>query len=260
MGAGQIEIINAPDMQIPVRREPTAETYLALEPPDALPYVVVPLESPIEDVVAFIQPRLATLNVLRAEMLKHYKKTRSVKCRFRTGDVAYLLGRPFMLRSNPLSSGRKTDRAKRTLASLQTSMNSEFSVIDLYVAQAGNYDQGKSAFMGFAKRVFSVNIKSLLSQCMGRVFPDVVAPTNVNCRPMRGAWVSIDRERDVAWFSESLIPYPPHAVVYAFLTEAIKHYAPEADEATYRELIERGVPNWQEMKALLADQNSRYAL
>ena len=260
MEIGQIEVINFPDLQVPIRREPTAETYLALEPPEALPYVVAPNTAPIEEIVAFVQQRLDALHSLRAEMLKHYQKSKSLKCRFKTGDVAYLLGRPFMLRSNPLSSSRKIDKATRSMTSMQATMYSEFSVINLFVAQAGNYDQGRTAFMSYAKKVFSINIKSLLTQCVARVFPDVAVPSKVNSRPMRNTWVSFDEERDVVWFSESLIPYPPHAVVYAYLHEAITRYAPDASEEQYRELVEKGVPNWLEMKALLADPNNRYAL
>jgi len=260
MEDGQIEVINFPGLQVPIRREPSAETYLALEPPDALPYVVAPKTAPIEEVVAFVQQRLEALHSLRAEMLKHYQKSKSLKCRFKTGDVAHLLGRPFMLRSNPLNTSKKTVKAARTLTNIQAAMYSEFSVINLFVAQAGNYDQGKAAFMSYAQKVFSINIKSLLTQCMERVFPGVTVPSKVNSRPMRNAWVVIDEERDVVWFSENLIPYPPHAVVYAYLNEAIARYAPDANEGQYQELMVKGVPNWQEMKALLADPNNRYAL
>jgi len=260
MEAGQIEVINFPNLQVPIRREPSGETYLALEPPHALPYVVAPKTAPVEDVVGFVQQRLDALHSLRAEMLKHYQKSKSLKCRFKTGDVAHLLGRPFMLRSNPLNTSKKAGKATRALTSIQATMYSEFSVINLFVAQAGNYDQGRAAFMSYAKKVFSINIKSLLTQCMERVFPEVTVTSKVNCRPMRNSWVAIDEDHDVVWFSESLIPYPPHAVVYAYLNEAIARYAPDASEEQYRELIEKGVPNWQEMKALLADPNNRYAL
>ena len=260
MDVGGIEIINFPDMQIPVRREPTNEIYLALEPPEALPYVVAPFEMPIGEVVAFIQQHADALHELRAEMIKHFKKTKSLRCRFRTGDVAYLLGRPFMLRCYPLSSTKKATKATRTRTSLTATMNRDISVIDLYVAQVGNYDQGRAAFMSYAQIIFSNNIKSLLQQCMERVFPGVAVPANVRSRPMRDSWVRIDEDRDTVWFSVSLIPFPAHAVVYTFLNEAVKLYAPQADEDERVELIARGVPNWQEIKALLANPDSRFVL
>ena len=256
----QIEVINIDDLQVVIRREPSAETYLALEPPDALPYVVASKTASVEEIAAFVHQRLDALHSLRREMLKHYQKSKSLKCRFKTGDVAYLLGRPFMLRSNPLGTSVKASKASRSLTNIQAAMYSDFSVINLFVAQAGSYDQGRAAFMSYAQKVFSINIKSLLAQCMERVFPGIAVPTRINSRPMRNAWVVIDEERDVVWFSENLIPYPPHAVVYAYLNEAIARYAPEADEKQFWALMEKGVPNWREMKALLADPNNRYAL
>ena len=260
MEPGQIEVVNISNLQVPVRRERNSETYLALQPPEASPYMVAPIEMPIEEVVEFIQQRLELLHELRFDMLKHFKKTQSLKCHFRTGDVVYLLGRPFMLRVYPLSSARSSKRGTRTRANVKATVRRDYSVIDLFVAQVGNYDQGRMAFFSFAQPVFAYNIKSLLEQCMGRVLPDVTLPTKVNCRPMRDAWIRINEAQDTVWFSESLIPYPPNAVVYAFLVEALKYYARDASDAERQELVEKGVPNWQDMKTLLADPNNRFAL
>jgi len=258
----QIEIIHFNDygIEVPIRRDPTNETYLALQPPEALPYVVAPRETETAAVVEFVQQRLATLLELREDMLKHYKKTKSLKCHFKTGDVAYLIGRPFMLRVNPLSSGKKTKEATRTRIKVRATMHSDFSLIDLNVAQTNDYDQGRAAFFSYAKPVFARNIQSLLKQCMARVFPEQPVPEKVESRPMREAWVRFNEEQGVVWFSESLIPYPADAIVYTYLVEAIKRFAPEADEEERQGLLEKGVPNWQEMKALLADANNRYAL
>jgi hypothetical protein len=193
-------------------------------------------------------------------MLKHFAKTKSLKCRFRTGDVAYLLGRPFMLRVNPLFASKKTTKGTRTRANVKASMHSDFSVIDLFVPHVGNYDHGRTSFMSLAHPIFAQNIPSLLKQSMTRVFPEVAAITQVKYRPMRDTWVNIDEAHGIVWFSDSLIPYPANAVVYAYLVEAIKHYASEADDQERQALLAKGVPNWQEMKALLADPNNRYEL
>ena len=260
MDENRIEVINFPDVKVSVLRESSSETYLALQPPDALPYVVAPVGADINDIVAFVHQRLDALSDLRADMLKHFKKTKSLKCHFRTGDVACLLGRPFMLRVYPLFSAKKAKTSSRSRANVQAVMRSEYSVIDLHVAQVGDYDQGRAAFMSYAQPVFLRNIESLLGQCMERVFPEAAVPAKVKCRPMRDAWVRINEAQDTVWFSENLIPYPALAVVYAYLAEAVKYLAPEADEEGRRALIETGVPNWREMKALLADPHNRYAL
>ncbi|MCL1880440.1 MAG: DUF45 domain-containing protein [Actinomycetia bacterium] len=258
--AGQMAVIHFPDLDVPVHRGLTPETYLVLQPPEGLPYVVVPQGMAIEQAVAFVQQRLGVLLELQTDMIKHFRKTKSLKCRFRTGDVAYLLGRPFMLRSNPLSSAKKAKKGTRSRANVQATMRSEFSVIDLHVPQSGSYDQGRIAFMSFAGNVFSRNIQGLIEQCMARVFPEITPPNHVKCRPMHDDWVRFDQERNMVWFSEKLIPYPVNAIVYAYLVEAIKRFAPAVDGQKRQELLEAGVPDWQEMRTLLADPHNRYAL
>jgi hypothetical protein len=260
MSQGQ-EVIEFSDLKVPIVRGPSDEIYVALEPPEALPYVVAPLSVSADEVARFVQERLETLKELRADMLKHFSKTNSSKCHFKTGDVAHLIGRPFMLRVYPLSAGgRKTRKPTRGLANLNARLYTDLSLIDLFVSQVGNYEQGRTAYFSYAQPIFARNIKSLLEQCMKRVFPEVVFSPTVRARPMRDAWVRIDDAHGVVWFSESLIPYPSHAVVYAYLVEAIKKFAPDATDDQRHELLEKGVPNWQEMKALLADPNNKYAL
>jgi len=259
----QIEVIefhgDYEGLKIPVRRGPSHETYVALQPPEAIPYVVAPFAMPIDEIVAFVQQRLDVIQELRHEMLKNFKKSKSLKCRFRSGDVIHLLGRPFMLRIGAASTTKRMKKVARGRANVKASIHSDVSVILLELVQSGNYDQGRLAFLSFAKPVFSRNIKSLIEQCMQRVFPDEHVPEIVNSRPMRDSWVRIDDEKDTVWFSESLIPYPPHAVVYAYLVEIIKRIAPNATDDERIALLAKGVPNWQDMKALLANPNNPFA-
>ncbi|MCL2750116.1 MAG: M48 family metallopeptidase [Coriobacteriia bacterium] len=261
--AQQLEVIEFhgeySDIKVLVRRSASGEIYLALQPPEAMPYVVAPFGMPINDVAAFVQARLDVIRELRHEMLKSFKKSKSLKCRFRSGDVVHLLGRPFMLRVYSPSTTRTMKKSSRGRANVKASVQQDVSVILLELIQAGNYDQGRLAFLSFAKPVFSRNITSLLQQCMQRVFPEAHVPETVNSRPMHNTWVRIDDEKDTVWFSESLIPYPPHAVVYAYLVEIIKRLAPDATEEEHAELLAKGVPNWRDMKALLADPNNPFA-
>jgi len=261
--AQQLEVIEFhgeySDIKVLVRRSASNEIYLALQPPEAMPYVVAPFGMPINDVAAFVQARLEVIRELRHEMLKSFKKSKSLKCRFRSGDVVHLLGRPFMLRVYSPSTTRTMKKSSRGRANVKASVQQDVSVILLEVIQTGNYDQGRLAFLSFAKPVFSRNIKSLLQQCMQRVFPEAHVPETVNSRPMRDTWVRIDDEKDTVWFSESLIPYPPHAVVYAYLVEIIKRLATDATEEEHYELLTKGVPNWRDMKALLADPHNPFA-
>jgi len=260
----QIEVIEFhgeyQGIKVPIQRGNSPDIYLALQPPEALPYAVAPFGMPVDEVATFLQQRLDVIQDLREEMLKNFKKSKSLKCRFRTGDVVHLLGRPFMLRVNSYSTSRRMKKSSRGRFNVRASIQSDVSVMLLEVMQTGNYDQGRLAFLSFAKPIFAHNIKSLLLQSMQRVFPEAHVPTTVNSRPMRDTWVRIDDEKDTVWFSESLIPYPPHAVVYAYLVEIIKRLAPDASTEERNELLSKGVINWQEMKALLADPNNPYAI
>ncbi|MDR2035118.1 MAG: DUF45 domain-containing protein [Coriobacteriales bacterium] len=247
-------------IRVMVHRAPSQEIYLALEPPEAMPYVVAPFEMAPDEVANFVGMRLEVISELRAEMLKRFKKTASLKCRFRPGDVVYLLGRPFMVRVNVFAATRSMKKSARGRANVKASIQSDVSVILIELIQKGNYDQGRLAFLSFAKPVFARNIASLIQQCMHRVFPEAHVPSTVKCRPMRDAWVRIDDEKDTVWFSESLIGYPPNAVVYAFLVEIIKRVAADANEEERHALLTKGVPNWQGIKALLADPHNRYNL
>lgn len=254
------ETLEMDELKMAIRRQPTHETYVALQPPDAVPYIVAPLDQSIEDIVAFVRHWIEPIREMRTDMLKRFEKSKSLKCRFKTGDVVYLLGRPFMLRVYPLSSSKRQKKSVRGRVNVKATLRAEISVIDLFVMKTGDYDQGRLAFLAFAKPVFARNATSLLSQCMQRVFPEEHVPETVNCRPMRDTWVKIDKERDIVWFSESLIPYPADCLVYAYLVEEIKSIRPEATEEERHELLTRGVPNWPQLKAILADQNSIFSL
>ena len=253
------ESISFQDITVAIRRFPSHETFIAIEPPDAIPYVTVPLDAKPEEIVAFVNHYADDIRELREDMLKHFEKTKSLKCRFQTGDVAYLYGRPFMLRVYPVAKTSGKRVAARGRANVGAVLRHELSVIDLFLIKIGDYDQGRAAFMSLAKPIFERNAASLVDQCMARVFPNTPIPKSVKSRPLRNDWVNIDTVKSAIWISEALVPYPPECIVYAFLAEAIKVYAPEASETERQLLLETGLPNWQELRALLTASNSLYS-
>lgn len=255
-GFGTIEFEG---LQIPVYKEPMQEFFLALQPPDAMPYMIVPPDTTPEDVVRFVTERQDAIRELRVDMIKRFQKNKSLKCRYRTGDVAYLFGRPFMLRVFPEASTNKKPKGIRVRSNVRATMRSDLSVIDLFLPNAGNYDQGKAAFLSYAKPIFLQNVTSLVQQSTSRLFPDQPAPRSVKVRPLRDSWVHIDEKKDVVWFSENLIPYPPDCVVYAYLAELIKLRAPEAKPQEVNDLLDVGVPGWQQLREILADPSSPYS-
>jgi len=255
----KVEAIQFDNLDVIVYRQTVDELYIALQPPNALPYIVAPANKTADEIVVFVKQWLELIRELRVEMLKRFEKSKSLKCHYQTGDVAFLFGRPFMLRTYPLTPKSGKKKASRGLANLQATIRHEISVIDLYLHQPGSYDQGRMAFLSLAKPIFSQNVSSLVRQCMERVFPEARIPTKIKIRPLRGAWIQIDKAKDTVWISENLIPYPPECVVYVYLQEMIGILEPEADEEARSNLLAKGLPNWQELKTLLADTNSKYS-
>lgn len=255
----KLENLEFDGLKVPIRRQPTHETYIAFQPPNALPYVVAPLDKEPKEIVEFVQNRIVLIRELRQEMLKRFEKSQSMRCRYHTGDVAYLFGRPFMLRVQPLSKLKGKNKSGRGRMTIKTTTQSDVSVINLFIVKPGNYDQGQAAFLSYAKPLLERNVQGLVPQCMARAFPQKQIPRTIKSRPMRNAWVSFDENTNTVWFSERLIPYPPDAIAYAFLVEIMKFLAPDATEEERVEILDRGVPHWKRMKDLLADSDSVYA-
>lgn len=257
--ADTVEIIEFDNLKVTIRRQSTHELFIALQPPDALPYIVAPLDKKPDEIVDFVKHWIEVIRELRTEMLKRFEKSKSLKCHYQTGDVAFLFGRPFMLRVYPIASTKKHKQGMRGRANVNAAVRPEISVIDLFLLKEGDYDQGRAAFLALAKPIFSRNVVSLIHQCMELVFPGSPVPVNIKIRPLRSGWVQVDRGRDTVWVSEGLIPYPPECTVYAFLNEMIKVRVPEASEEERHELFDKGLPNWKQLKDILADPNSRYS-
>ena len=259
MAENTTEAVEFDNLRVLIRRQSAQELYIALQPPDAAPYIVAPQETKPEEIVAFVQHWIEVIRELRSDMLKRFEKSKSLKCHYQTGDVAFLFGRPFMLRVNPIASTKTKAKAMRGRTNVQATIRPEISVIDLFLRKVNDYDQGRLAFLALAKPIFSRNVISLVNQCMERVFPEARIPQRINVRPLRGEWIHLDQTKDTVWVSENLIPYPPECVVYVYLQEMIDILVPEADEAARHELLDKGLPHWRDLKTLLTDPNNIYS-
>jgi len=258
-GETRSEAVEFDNLKVAVRRQNTQELYIALQPPDAQPYIVAPMEAKPDQIVAFVQHWLPVIRELRQEMLKRFEKSKSLKCHYQTGDVAFLFGRPFMLRVNPIAANKSKAKAMRGRTNVQATIRPEVSVIDLFLRKTGDFDQGRVAFLALAKPIFSRNVISLVHQCMERVFPEASIPKNINIRPLRGEWIHLDQTKDTVWVSENLIPYPPECVVYVYLQQMIDIQAPNATEEERTQLLDKGLPNWRDLKHLLTDPNNVFS-
>ena len=265
----KIEQVHFDGLDVRVFRGPSPDLFIAFEPPDAKPYISASFKTTPDEIVAFVNERLTSIRGIRADMLKHFSKTKSLECRFQTGDVAYLFGRPFMIRVYPEASGRTLRHAARGRANTTATAYTDISLVNIFVIQVGSYDQRRFTFMKWASGVFAKNAQSIVDQASSMAGITDKVPGKVQTRPMRGRLVKIDPVRHVVWMSEDLLAFPPVCVGYAFMNEMARELAPLAgDGATPEEreqaraahdaFVEKGCPSWRRAKELLDAESSPY--
>ena len=206
------------EVQVPIYRAGMPEVFVALQPPTAQPYIMAARDMPPQQIVDFFVPHVQQVEELRADMLKRFAKTDSEKCRYMTGDVAYVMGRPFQLRVYPLGNANMK-KAARGRATAKFSIDAAISLITLYVVHPRNYDEAKLAFNSYAEGVILRNATGLVSDFMGILAPGAKPPV-VRMRAMRDRWTS--DEAGALWLSTDLIPYPPDCLVYPIWRELEK--------------------------------------
>lgn len=204
------EQVNFDGLHAPIFRIDRNDIYMALQPPDASPYVVANREMDSEFIIKFIQDRVPLIRELRADMLKRFEKSPSMECRYQTGDVAYLFGRPFMLRVSTLGKS-KMKAGMHGRVNVNATMHNDVSLINLYVMQLGSYDQRRQAFNAWADGVFLQNARSVTDGCARAANITAAVPATVRTRDMPSAWCQMDAAHGVTWMSKRLAPYPWNA-------------------------------------------------
>jgi hypothetical protein len=253
------EQVNFDDQHAPIYRIDRNDLYIALQPPDAAPYVVAGRDMEADFIVKFIQDRVPLLRELRADMLKRYEKSPSLECRYQTGDVAYLFGRPFMLRVSTLGKS-KMKAGMHGRVNVNATMHNDVSLINLYVMQMGSYDQRRAAYTAWADGVFLMNARSITEGCARTANITATAPATVRTRDMPSSWCQMDVDHGITWMSRRLAPYPPECIAYAFMAAAARTLLPaDATEAQRHALIEAGCPTWEHAQATLNDKTSPFA-
>lgn len=250
------ESITCNGVDIPIVRAGMPDLFLALKPPAAEPYIMAPREAQPQQIVDFFAAHAAQLDELREDMLKRYRKSPTRKCRYQTGDVAYVLGRPFQLRVYPLAQKKGAmKQGARMRTTSKFSLDPDISLLTLYVVHSKNYDEAKLAFNGYAENVLLRNAQKLAADFAAVLTPGKAAPP-VRMRAMRGRWSS--GEAGALWLSTDLIPYPPDCLVYAIWRELEKGSGlPEEQREAH---LERILPGWREAARLLADRPEPYSL
>ena len=244
-------------MTVPVVRESCAEAYIALRPQTADPYIVAPRNMDAADVAEFFAEHADRLDPLREKMLKRLEKTKSDRCTFQTGDVAYVMGRPFMIAVQPLGSQtQRTRSGNRGRTTVKYSVDTDGSLLTLLVAKAGDYSQRRMAFMSFANAVVAKNAAGMVDVCRQRIMPDAAdKPWSVRMRDMSGRFASL--QGSALWLSHDIVPYPVDCLVYVIWRELMPHATIAPEEA--RRHLEAVLPGWERAARLLAERAKPYS-
>lgn len=242
------------DTVVPVLRENCREIYAALEPPAATPYIVAPHGAQIQSIVDFFVPLIPKVEELRADMQKRFAKGSYGKCAYRTGDVAYVMGRPFMLRVYPLNTSGGKVKAARGRATAKFSVDSTVSLLTLYVVHAKNFDEARVAFNAYAQRVIGKNALDMVHRFNAQLRPGEGDPP-VRLRAMRDRFASF--EAGAIWLSNDIVPYPPECLAYAIwrALESRKTVSDvEADE-----MLGKAIGEWKRAADILAKRAKPYS-
>lgn len=258
-----IQQIEFEGITCPIVRTQIPETYFSFAPPLGTPAIYTHSAVPNSQLIGFVNQWLPEAKEAMAQIRRHYAKNPERACRFETADVAYVLGRPFVLQVKPLAQGQMK-KAARGRVQMGVGICDELSTVVLNVVQLGSYDQRRGAFMSWANSVLVNNADGLCRQVLERMGVDLGYDLTYKVRPLKDMIVTINEQAHIAWLSESLNAYPAFCIAYAFACAIAKIVPPPDDdiaEATIwrQKLIEAGCPDAQEARELLRDPDSPLA-
>lgn len=254
-----IEHLGYAGMDIPIFRQSSNDLFVALQPPGGNPYVMAPHGMPPQQIVDFFAAHVPEVEDMRAKMVKRFQKSPSMKCLYRTGDVAYVMGRPFMLHVNPLNMGAGMGgkhRATRGRATVKFEANTDVSKLTLFVVNPRSYDQVRIAFLSYAKRVIMNNAAGLVGACLqGLTSEPPAQPIAVRMKPLRHGWSHY--ENGVLWLSDEIVAYPVDCLVWAIWT-GLAPLATKTEEERQQH-INAMVPGWKRASEILANREEPFS-
>lgn len=242
------------ETDVPIYRQNCREVYVALQPPQAAPYLVAPHSLEIQKIVDFFIPQIPKIEELRNDMQKRFAKSSYGKCAYRTGDVAYVMGRPFMLRVYPLKTGGGKVKGARGRATAKYGVDTNVSLLTLFVVHSKNFDEAKVAFNSFAQSVIAKNATVMAKQFNERLRPEKAMPP-IRLRAMRDKFASYDA--GALWISTDIVPYPHECLAYVIW----KALATDSDltDIELSEQLARDIPSWRDAANTLSTRAKPYS-
>lgn len=242
------------DVKVPIYRQSCAEIYIALQPPQASPYIVAPHASDVQEIIDFYAARRELVEDLQQKMIKRFQKSQSEKCSYQTGDIAYVMGRPFMLQVHPLGKKTAATGGTRGRASVQYNVNTEVSLLTLFVVKPRDFDQCKASFLIYGRQVMLKNAPNMAAGCLRRIAPDAKVP-QVRMRDMSGRFSKL--EAGCLWLSTDLVPYPVDCLVYAIWHELMPLATIPEEEV--QQHLASVIPGWERAAELLSTRAKPYS-
>lgn len=257
---GLVDTIGFDGVTARVIRTGGTEAFFTLDPPDGAPALHVPRGMGNEQVIDFVKAHIATIRDMRVEMSRRYAHGTSRGQRYETGEVAYVLGRPFVLRVTPLAGSSKMRHASRGRATTRVGVDTEAGLVELGVIQKGNFDQRKGTFLSWAAPILARNAERLCPAAARQAGYEGELPSRWKVVPMRQHLVRIDRGQNAVLISEDLVPYPARCLVYAFVRALAEEQLAESGlegaelERARADMIAAGCPEFEQARADLADK------
>jgi hypothetical protein len=241
--------------KVPIQRSGVAEMYIAIAAPEATPYVMAPHDTPPEDIVRFFSERIEKVEGLQADMVKRFAKSQSERCTYKTGDVAYVMGRPYQIRVVPLSTkGSAPSGGSRGRATVKFSVDNEVSLLTLYVMKTADFDQRRLAFRSYAERVVGYNALRMAAACLERTGAEE-KQVPVRFRAFPGRFASL--QSGCLWLSHDIVAYPVDCLVYAVWRE-LAPLSPLSGK-DYTTALRRNIPGWERAARMLSDHAKPYS-
>ncbi|MBQ9058534.1 MAG: DUF45 domain-containing protein [Atopobiaceae bacterium] len=278
MAFGQIESITLDGCACRIYRSAGVEPYFSLIPPQAKPSIVAPPTMSDDELLTFAEARMTLMRAIRKEAVERYNEAgrRRLRCHYRTGDSAYVLGRPYVIRvistSSPeLHQSRQLPQRDATTLHQRTqsgaSLRHDLSLVTLYVDNPSSLEERREVFLNWARPLFVAGISPYIKQSARRAQLIGKVPSLVDARSTRRGLVRFDDRRNTIWFSDELIAFPPICSSYAFMLEVARNSivdeeegvrARERTQALRDELVAQGCPGWMRAKLILDNADSPY--